>query len=153
VKVLVCGGRNYNDREFVRIVLDRIQRETPITLLIHGACGWDRDKDNSDRPMTGADRWADEWAHARGVPCERMPARWGRYGIVAGAIRNREMLVKRPDIVVAFPGERGTRNCVDQARHLGISVEHAARDPAEAALALREDIARNQKTRRKGIGL
>ena len=145
MKLVVTGGRNYPDRELVFIVLDRIHKETPISQLIHGACGWDRDKFNGPDKMTGADRWADEWANERGVPFHRMAARWSKLGGQGGPIRNGEMLDEKPDMVVAFPGGGGTWNCIRQARARGIIVEHAAREARDARQALVHEMATQHK--------
>ena len=91
-KALICGGRDYNDRETVRRTLDRIKPAE----IIHGAAkGAD----------TGADTPAGEYARDRGIPCRRFPADWQRHGRSAGFVRNRQMLDEgKPDLVVAFPG-------------------------------------------------
>lgn len=51
-------------------------------------------------------------------------ARWESYGKIAGHVRNRQMLELLPDLVIAFPGGKGTRNCVRQAKDRGIEVRH-----------------------------
>jgi len=52
------------------------------------------------------------------------PADWSRHGKSAGPIRNRQMLIEgRPDIVVAFPGGKGTANMIKQAVEAGVKVE------------------------------
>jgi len=122
-KIVVTGGRDYPDRAHVFRVLDSIHMAHPITLVIHGACGWDRDKFNGANKMQGADRWADEWANARGVAFHRVAARWSKLGGQAGPIRNGEMLDMKPDMVVSFPGGAGTGNCIRQAKGRGIRVE------------------------------
>lgn len=120
VRVLVCGGRNYDDRELVRIVLDRIHKETPITAIIHGAA-------------PGADTLAGWWATVNEVSNQDYPADWKKHGKAAGPIRNLQMLTEgRPDMVLAFPGGRGTANMVDQAILAGVVVEHAAREREDA---------------------
>jgi ABC-type Fe3+-hydroxamate transport system substrate-binding protein len=45
-----------------------------------------------------------------------------KYGPSAGPIRNGRMLEYKPDLVIAFPGGRGTANMVKQARKAGIAV-------------------------------
>lgn len=123
MKVVVTGGRNYEHADYVYLVLDSLHREIPITMLIHGACGWDADDPNmSANPMRGADGLADTWARDRGVPFERVPAAWTSGGPAAGPIRNGLMLDRKPALVVAFPGDRGTANCVRQARRRHIPV-------------------------------
>lgn len=104
MRLLVCGGRRYSDRDHVFSSLDRAHAKRPVTLLIHGA-------------GTGADALADQWARSRGVPVKAFPADWDRYGRGAGPIRNRAMLYDgQPEGVVAFPGGAGTGNMVALAR-------------------------------------
>lgn len=63
----------------------------------------------------------------RGVQCEVFQAEWKNYGRAAGPKRNRKMLLSHPNaIVLAFPGGRGTANCVQQARELGMTVVEIA---------------------------
>lgn len=61
-----------------------------------------------------------------GFPVERYPADWERYGKRAGPIRNRKMLDQGPDLVVAFGGDKGTADCVREARRRGIAVREEA---------------------------
>jgi len=109
VTALVCGGRDYADRERVREILDDIHALTPITTLVHGAA-------------PGADSLAFEWAIANNIPARSFPADWQKHGKAAGPIRNQQMLDEgRPDIVVAFPGGRGTADMVTRSRAHGAS--------------------------------
>lgn len=108
--VLVCGGRQYSDKERLFAVLDAAHAAQAITEIIHGAA-------------VGADSMAGEWAQARGVPVRAFPADWDTHGRKAGPLRNQQMLVEgRPDEVIAFPGGRGTANMTGQARELGVRV-------------------------------
>lgn len=154
MKVLVTGGRDYQNRARVFEVLDGIDRERPIDILVHGACGVDRYKSRGQRALAewrklrGADRWADEWCAERlwqswpeeCVRVRRYPAIWvnerGMYWKHAGTDRNIEMLEKehRPaepiDLVVAFPGGAGTRHMCEIARAAGVAVLEVADRPA-----------------------
>ena len=66
---------------------------------------------------------AQEWAEARGVPCEVYLANWAELGRKAGPIRNQQMLDEgRPTLVVAFPGGRGTADMIRRARSAGVEV-------------------------------
>ena len=50
-------------------------------------------------------------------------ADWNAHGRAAGPIRNKRMLDEgRPELVVAFPGGRGTANMVKQAKAAGVKV-------------------------------
>ncbi len=110
MKVLITGGRSYADRATVFRELDKLHAETTITVLIHGAA-------------TGADTLADSWAKSRGVEVIACPADWSRHGRAAGPIRNKAMLTDHaPELLVAFPGGRGTANMISQARAAGLKI-------------------------------
>ena len=71
----------------------------------------------------GADRAAEDWAVVNWAHWIEFPADWKKYGKSAGYIRNKQMLVEgRPDLVVAFPGGRGTANMVKLAKEAGVPV-------------------------------
>lgn len=107
IRLLACGGREYQNALVVDWVLETIHREHKITMLIHGAA-------------RGADTLASQWAIGRGIPTEPYPVTRSdlrRLGKRAGHLRNSRMLLEgRPDVVVAFPGGPGTTNMVMQAR-------------------------------------
>lgn len=114
MRTLVCGGRFYSDRETVVKVLDGMQ----VSLLIHGGC-------------SGADTLAKEWAESRGIQHQSFPANWTLYGNSAGPIRNQQMLDEgKPDVVVAFPGNKGTADMVKRARKARVRVTFAECPPS-----------------------
>lgn len=65
---------------------------------------------------------AHKWAMSRKIACSIHPANWSLWGKAAGPIRNHEMLLENPDVVVAFPGGRGTEDMVNRAYRAGILV-------------------------------
>jgi len=117
MRILVCGGRTYKDRDMVKRTLRGCEVEaaqdfhwTPGFVLIHGAAA-------------GADKLAAEVATELGWQIEPYKANWLRWGPSAGPIRNRTMLDKgKPDLVIAFPGGRGTEDMVARAEKAGIPV-------------------------------
>src|SRR5580704_10932364 len=110
MRILVCGSHRFGERSAVWAQLDRLHAKRPVSLVIQGGAEF-------------VDRFAKEWAEARGIPCDEYKAYWKIHGKTAGPIRNRAMLVSgRPDGVVAFPGENGTANMIQQARRAGIKV-------------------------------
>jgi hypothetical protein len=119
VKLLVCGGRDYDDKEFLFEFLDSVSfdiGDTPrkITHLIHGNA-------------RGADAFAHGWAVTRGVQPVMVPALWDLHGPSAGAMRNIAMLALGPDLVVAFPGGKGTAHMVRIAERAQVKVIKAPR--------------------------
>lgn len=104
--VLVCGGRDYDDIAKVSDTLDGLQPD----MVIHGAA-------------RGADQLAQVWVDKHGVDFMQYPAKWETHGKAAGPIRNAKMLLHgKPDLVVAFPGGKGTADMIAQATRAGIPV-------------------------------
>jgi len=115
MRVIVCGGRDYNNQKRVFDVLDALRKQYICRIiLVHGAA-------------KGADFLAGSWARlarirAEGVEEEPHPADWNKHGKAAGMIRNREMLEAGAELVIAFPGGRGTANMVSIAEKAGVPV-------------------------------
>ena len=110
MRVLVWGGRDYSDHARVRAVLTKLHEANGIDALIEGGAN-------------GADRLARLWANAFGVPVETYEADWENQGTFAGPARNKRMLDEgKPDVVIAFPGGRGTADMVRKARRAGVEV-------------------------------
>lgn len=117
--IIVCGGRNYDNRPYLFSALDRLHQRFGIAELIEGQC-----------PYGGADGLAEEWAKAHavgGVKHTPMPADFRRLGRAAGPLRNGDMLAylqskARPRGVVAFKGDRGTSDMVGKALAAGEKV-------------------------------
>lgn len=113
MRVIVCGGRNYQDVDAIYAALDRIDAERGhISVVIHGNA-------------MGADRWAGLWAYSRMRRVWACPAEWAKYGRSAGPRRNKRMLGYKPALVIAFPGGRGTRNMIKLALAAGVEVINA----------------------------
>lgn len=111
MKVLVCGGRQYTDREFVFWVLDTLHKRQKLSLVIHGCA-------------TGADTFAEQWsAEIDGCTSFGVPADWKKHGQRAGFVRNRLMLEHgKPELVIAFEGGAGTRDMTTAATAAGVKV-------------------------------
>ena len=109
MRVIVCGGRNYTDRDAVFRALDKMHRGFLIEAVIHGNA-------------SGADRLGGEWATARGVANWPVPAQWSKFGKSAGPRRNQAMLGMGVDLVAAFPGGTGTKDMVRRAEKAGVRV-------------------------------
>lgn len=112
MRVIVCGGRHYQDRAALYACLDAFDAvySGGITVVIHGGA-------------SGADTLAALWGRDRGKQLVAYPAHWKKHGLRAGMIRNRQMLKEaEPDYVIAFPGGRGTANMIQIARLAGVPV-------------------------------
>jgi hypothetical protein len=107
-RALICGGRDlglhdHRERVWQHGILDQLHAEHGFTAIIEGGA-------------TGADQGARLFGNRVGIPVLTFDAEWDRLGKSAGPIRNARMLAEgKPDVVIAFPGQRGTRNMVHQA--------------------------------------
>jgi len=111
MKILVCGGREFRNRELLNKILDStLKFSTPITMLINGGA-------------RGADSLAHLWALTNGVQTVKCEANWNYHKKSAGAKRNLAMLLLDPDLVIAFPGGTGTAHMIKVARDYGIPVQ------------------------------
>lgn len=109
MRVLVCGGRAFADTALFNDVMREELLRMP-SMIIHGCA-------------RGADAMASAWAVKTFVPELRCPADWEADGKAAGPMRNARMLeVGKPDLVIAFPGGRGTADMVRRARAAGVRV-------------------------------
>lgn len=110
MRVLVCGGRDFANTAYIWTQLDRLHAENPVTAIIHGGA-------------SGADSIAAEWAQTKaGISRYVCHADWDKHGRAAGPKRNARMLEWKPDLVVAFPGGKGTADMVARAEKAGVRV-------------------------------
>lgn len=98
IRIIVAGGRDFNDYEYVQkklkeLVLDKYGKDVEI---VHG---------NSK----GCDQLAERFARENDLPATRFDAEWDHFGPSAGPRRNKEMS-HYGDHLIAFPGGRGTHN-------------------------------------------
>lgn len=110
-RILVCGGRNFKDINYVYNTLDSAKQyfDDEFVIITGGA--------------SGVDAYAFVWAQNQGFPTLVMDAPWRFYSKSAGAIRNAWMLKwATPDLVIAFPGGRGTTDMMTKAKEAGVQL-------------------------------
>ncbi len=116
MRVLMCGGRDFNDVKLFAKAINALLLTDSIDLVIQGGA-------------KGADLMAELWAMRVGIPTVCYPANWTVHGKAAGYIRNKQMLEDgKPDLVMAFPGGKGTANMVKIAREAGVSVQEIRKE-------------------------
>ena len=123
-RLLCAGDRNWADKELIRNVLLRFDREKGIDYLIHGNNGYnalgislDQDETNASdiRAEKGADKLCGAVAVEWGIPVMRFPPLWDVYGRRAGIVRNEQMILQgQPTYALLFhdtiESSRGTGN-------------------------------------------
>lgn len=110
-RLLVTGGRDYDDYPTLKKVLNRATMWADRITLVTGACS------------TGADALAERWAHSLHLLVERWHADWhGPLGRGAGPARNTEMVKAGADYaVVVWDGvSAGTGDCFGKIKKAGI---------------------------------
>jgi predicted Rossmann-fold nucleotide-binding protein len=130
MRILVCGGRDFGnlgqvmrqgtmsgpafekakrEYEFIHRKLNELARDGVDVVMTGGAAG--------------VDIAAENWAAMNWIFCPVFKADWHAHGKAAGPIRNQKMIDEgKPDLVIAFPGGRGTADMVRRARVAKIKV-------------------------------
>jgi hypothetical protein len=111
MRVLICGSRNYKDRNQIRTILNQLPSDC---IIIQGGA-------------SGADAIAAHVATCQGKEVITFKADWKTHGKAAGPIRNQQMLDEgKPDLVIAFhediESSRGTKDMVRRSREAGLPV-------------------------------
>jgi len=116
MRVLVCGGRDYgcgnqDQLDHIHNTLTELNAARgPFSCIIHGAA-------------TGADEEGMGWAQMMGILHAPFQADWHTHGRAAGPMRNQRMIDEgRVDLVIAYPGGRGTDDMIRRAEKAGIEV-------------------------------
>ena len=105
----VTGGRDYKDEAHVWQVLDNIYHSNANVNIIVG-------------DARGVDSFAAKWAKKKNVPCFIYFANWDSHGRSAGMIRNQQMLNHGIDLLLSFPGGRGTAHMTKITKAKGVEV-------------------------------
>jgi len=108
MRLLICGDRNWTNKELIRKYIFSLKPD----VIIEGCA-------------RGADSIAGKLAREYNIELEEYPANWKKYHIIAGPIRNKQMLVEgKPDFILAFHNDiknsKGTKNMVAQSKKAGI---------------------------------
>lgn len=110
LKVIIAGGRDFQDAERLDAVMDEYLEHHSISEIV---CG----------KAKGADTLGEQWALFHDIKVTEFPAEWHKHGRGAGHVRNMEM-AKYADVLVAFwdGDSRGTNGMIHDALHEGLEV-------------------------------
>lgn len=143
MRILVCGGRDFGHvvrtKPEIKDEPPEVQKSLREYSFIHNElskliCAWSRNYTEIDNwlPLDitiiaggakGADSAAIDFAVCSFCDFEEYKADWKKHGRSAGPIRNQRMLDEgKPDLVVAFPGGKGTAHMVKIAKAAKIKV-------------------------------
>lgn len=105
MRIGFTGGRDYSNELLVSQVVQLF---------------WEAEVHVGDCP-TGLDKMVRFRRYEFDYPCFVHKADWDKHGRAAGPIRNKE-LIDSIEFLIAFPGGKGTANCIAQAREAGVFV-------------------------------
>lgn len=107
-RVIIAGGRDFDDYDLLCKKVDRIVENLPDIQIVSGGA-------------RGADKLGEQYAKDRGYPCKVFPADWDKYKKQAGFIRNKEMRYYATHVILFHDGvSKGTRHMHDIAKMLGL---------------------------------
>jgi len=102
MKVIIAGSRDITNYDVVRACIEDAINRT----------GWHVDTVLSGCAR-GVDRLGERWAELHGIPVERFPADWARYGRRAGYLRNEEMAKVADALIAIWDGvSPGTKHMI-----------------------------------------
>lgn len=102
MKIVVAGGRDFNNKEIIFRCLDSIGIKKEYTIVSGHA--------------RGVDTIAEMYAKERGLALELYPAEWDKYGKKAGHMRNHKMALVSDAVIAFWDGSsRGTRSMLNYA--------------------------------------
>lgn len=108
MKVIVAGGRDFNDFDVVANAI--VESKFIITEIVSGCAA-------------GVDTLGEIYAAENDIPVKKFPADWKKNGRSAGPIRNGQMAEYADALVAVWDGvSRGTKNMIDQATARGRQV-------------------------------
>lgn len=124
MKILVCGGREFDNWELLCRTLDSVYLHEKPPVIDNKVC-----LTIIEGGAKGADFLARVWAKHRCLDWKEFSADWKQYGKRAGWLRNEQMLREgQPDFVIAFPGGGGTADMINRARLAGVEVREVHED-------------------------
>lgn len=104
VKVIIAGGRDFDNYELLRERCDYFLQNTKDVEIVSGVA-------------RGADLLGERYAKERGYPIKRFPANWDLHGRGAGHIRNAEMATYGDFLISFWDGESsGTKLMINLAK-------------------------------------
>ena len=109
MKVIIAGGRDFDNYELLKEFCDNIIKDNDYEIVSGNA--------------KGADKLGERYSKDRNLKLTLFPADWNKYNKAAGMIRNKQM-AEYGDMLIAFWDQKskGTKNMIDTAKKLGLVV-------------------------------
>ena len=108
MRAIIAGGRNFVPEDKHAEWLVNLLEELGIDTVLSGCA-------------SGADSFGEDIAYSLRLNVKKYPANWMKYGNRAGPIRN-EQMAKNADVLILFPGNRGTADMERRAVAHGLAI-------------------------------
>ena len=111
-KVIVAGGRDFNDYELLRNKLDFLlqDKEKSAVEIVSGTAN-------------GADKLGERYAFANSIQVKCFPANWEAFGRSAGYKRNKQMAEYADALVAFWDGKsKGTEHMINLAEEYNLQI-------------------------------
>ena len=110
MKVIIAGGRDFNDYDQLRSYCDYLLQNKDEIEVVSGCA-------------RGADKLGERYAEERGYAIKRFPADWGTHGKSAGYLRNEEMADYADALIVFWDGQsKGTEHMINIAEKESLKI-------------------------------
>lgn len=110
MRVVITGGREFDDAVLFLTVMDTFHAKRNITHLVHGGA-------------IGCDKMSAAWAEMNNIRVSEYKPDYDKYPPKVAPLRRNEVMVDTgPKYVIAFPGKNGTRHTLEYALSKGIKV-------------------------------
>lgn len=122
MKVIIAGGRDFNDLDLLIEEADKVLRRLKSVEIVSGKQRT-HNEDKSKRDY-GADYLGELYAQKRGFKVTGFPADWKSLGKSAGMVRNKQMAEYADALIAFWDGNSvGTKNMIDLARSYDLQVK------------------------------
>jgi hypothetical protein len=110
MKIIIAGGRDFNDYNKLCQFCDKILSEQTEVEIVSGTAN-------------GADKLGEKYANDNGHPIKQFPADWDKFGKSAGYKRNAQMAEYADALIAFWDGKsRGTKHMIDLAKRAKLKV-------------------------------
>lgn len=107
MKVIIAGGREFNNYELLKRKCDSILSKTDSPEIVSGK-------------VKGADSLGELYAKENKLKVHEFSANWNMHGRAAGPIRNEEMGKFSDSLIAFWDGKsKGTKHMIDYMKSLG----------------------------------
>ena len=110
MKVIIAGGRDFSNYEFLKMKCDVVLHGKPIVEIVSGTAN-------------GADKLGERYSIEKGHQLTKFPAQWDKFGKSAGYKRNQQMADYADCLIAFWDGKsRGTKHMIDIAKSQGLTI-------------------------------